>query len=166
MTKFVPVVLGLLLAAPAFAADHQVTQSAKAFSTTSLKANVGDTVSFRNDDAFVHNIFSLSDTQTFDLGTFAKGETRQVKLEKAGMVLLEPIVEVAVTMPDSLSGDVEYAGRGVNVDVRLQQSPESWLTATGYAPLSLFRPSPDAVAAAPPTALRRDSRRRSNSSIS
>jgi len=89
MIKFVPVLLGLLLAAPAFSADHQVTQSAKAFSVATLKAKVGDTISFRNDDAFVHNIFSLSDTQTFDLGTFAKGETRKVTLDKPGKVEVE-----------------------------------------------------------------------------
>lgn len=89
MSKFVPVLLGLLLSVPSWSADHQVAQSAKAFSTTSLKAKVGDTVSFRNDDAFVHNIFSLSDTQTFDLGTFAKGETRKVTLEKEGKVEVE-----------------------------------------------------------------------------
>ena len=28
----------------------------------------------------------------------------------------------------------------MNVDVRLQQTPQAWLTAKGYAPLSLFRP--------------------------
>jgi autotransporter translocation and assembly factor TamB len=45
-------------------------------------------------------------------------------------------------MFESLAGKVDYAGRGMNVDVRLQQTPEAWLTATGYAPLSLFRPTP------------------------
>ena len=103
MIKFVPVLLGLLLSAPALAADHQVTQSAKAFSTTALKAKVGDTVSFRNDDAFVHNIFSLSDTQTFDLGTFAKGESRKVKLEKEGKVEVECAVHPEMKMTVEVS---------------------------------------------------------------
>lgn len=98
MIKFVPVALSLLLAAPAFAADHQVTQSAKAFSAKTLKAKVGDTISFRNEDAFVHNIFSLSDTQTFDLGTFAKGETRKVTLEKEGTVEVECAVHPEMKM--------------------------------------------------------------------
>jgi autotransporter translocation and assembly factor TamB len=40
---------------------------------------------------------------------------------------------------ESLSGKVDYVGKGVNLDVRLQQSPSARLTATGYAPLSLFR---------------------------
>ena len=44
---------------------------------------------------------------------------------------------------ESLAGKVDYVGRGMTVDVRLQQSPASWLTATGYAPLSLFRANPE-----------------------
>jgi autotransporter translocation and assembly factor TamB len=46
---------------------------------------------------------------------------------------------------ESLNGAVDYAGRGVNVDVRLQQTPTAWLTAKGYAPLSLFRATPPEV---------------------
>ena len=76
-------------AAPAFGADIQVSQSGKAFSVATLKAKVGDTISFRNEDPFVHNIFSLSDVQSFDLGTFAKGELRQVKLGNAGKIEVE-----------------------------------------------------------------------------
>lgn len=76
-------------AAPAFGADHVVSQSGKAFSVAALKAKVGDTISFRNEDPFVHNIFSLSEVQSFDLGTFAKGESRQVKLDKPGKIEVE-----------------------------------------------------------------------------
>lgn len=89
MRSFALAAVSLLTALPAFAADHVVTQSAKAFSAKTVQAKVGDSVSFRNDDAFVHNIFSLSDVQSFDLGTFSKGEVRQVKLEKAGRVEVE-----------------------------------------------------------------------------
>ena len=76
-------------AAPAFGADYVVRQSGKAFSVAALKAKVGDTISFRNEDPFVHNIFSLSDVQSFDLGTFAKGEARTVKLDKPGKLEVE-----------------------------------------------------------------------------
>ena len=76
-------------AAPAFGAEILVSQSGKAFSVTALKAKVGDTISFRNQDPFVHNIFSLSDVQSFDLGTFAKGEAREVKLAKPGKIEVE-----------------------------------------------------------------------------
>lgn len=82
-------VASLALSLPALAADHVVSQSAKTFSVKTLQAHLGDTVSFRNDDPFVHNIFSLSDTQSFDLGTYAKGETRKVTLSKEGTVEVE-----------------------------------------------------------------------------
>jgi plastocyanin len=79
----------VLLCIPAFATEHAVQQSGKAFSTTSLKAKVGDTLSFQNNDPFVHNIFSLSEVHSFDLGTFAKGEVRKVILQKAGRLEVE-----------------------------------------------------------------------------
>ena len=44
---------------------------------------------------------------------------------------------------ESLAGKVDYVGPGMNLDVRLQQTPAAWLTATGYAPLSLFRRNPE-----------------------
>src|SRR6185503_15728243 len=37
----------------------------------------------------------------------------------------------------SFTGKVDYAGSGVNLDVRLEQDPQSWLTAKGFAPISL-----------------------------
>ena len=43
---------------------------------------------------------------------------------------------------ESLTGTVNYAERDVTLDVRLQQTPTSWLTAKGSAPLTLFRPNP------------------------
>lgn len=73
----------------AHAADHVVSQSNKTFSTAALSAKVGDQVSFRNDDPFVHNIFSLSEAQSFDLGTFGKGESRALTLQKEGTVEVE-----------------------------------------------------------------------------
>jgi hypothetical protein len=43
---------------------------------------------------------------------------------------------------DALTGKVAYVQNGVDVDVRLQQSPTEWLTAKGTAPLTLFTPTP------------------------
>jgi hypothetical protein len=43
---------------------------------------------------------------------------------------------------ESLGGTIQYGARGIDLDVRLQQSPAAWLTAKGTAPLTLFRPTP------------------------
>jgi plastocyanin len=87
--KYVTTLFVLFASSQALAGDHLVSQTGKTFSKTALQAKIGDSISFRNDDPFVHNIFSLSDIQSFDLGTFAKGETRSVKLEKEGHLEIE-----------------------------------------------------------------------------
>jgi len=46
---------------------------------------------------------------------------------------------------DSFAGKVDYAGRGLTMDVRLDQNPQSWITAKGFAPVSLLRPTPPAL---------------------
>jgi plastocyanin len=83
------ILLAALAATAAYADDHVVTQKGKAFSVATLKAKVGDTLTFENLDPFVHNIFSLSDLQSFDLGTFSKGETRQITLQHKGRLEVE-----------------------------------------------------------------------------
>ena len=76
-------------AGTAQAADHPVTQQGNQFSTKELSVKAGDTVSFRNDDPHFHNIFSLSDTQSFDLGSYPKGESRKVTFNKEGEIDVE-----------------------------------------------------------------------------
>jgi autotransporter translocation and assembly factor TamB len=45
---------------------------------------------------------------------------------------------------ERLGGTAEYAPGGVKLDVRLEQTPQAWLTAKGFAPVSLFRPTTEA----------------------
>ena len=91
-------VLAALLSAVAWAAEHVVGQKNRAFSTNSLKAKVGDTVNFRNDDPFFHNIFSLSDTQSFDLGSYSQGQSRKVTLQKEGRIDVECAIHPEMKM--------------------------------------------------------------------
>jgi len=92
--------MGLVLAIsmPAFAGDQTVGQAKKAFTVGVLKAKVGDTVTFRNDDEFAHNVFSLSDSQSFDLGSYKKGETRNVKLTAPGTIEVECAIHPEMKM--------------------------------------------------------------------
>ena len=84
----------LLTAAAAQAGEITVDQHNKAFvvdgnKVEAITINVGDTIRFRNDDPFFHNIFSLSDLKTFDLGSFPQGQSKTVTFDKAGMVEVE-----------------------------------------------------------------------------
>jgi len=47
---------------------------------------VGSTAQFPNADPIFHNVFSLSGAQPFDLGFYAKGQSRTVKFDHAGVV--------------------------------------------------------------------------------
>lgn len=86
----VALALGALLwGLAAQAEEFLISQKGKAFSTKAMKVKVGDTVTFRNDDPFFHNVFSLSDTQPFDLGSYPQGQSKKVTFGKPGKVEVE-----------------------------------------------------------------------------
>jgi plastocyanin len=51
-----------------------------------IAITTGSTVSFPNDDALFHNVFSLSRAAAFDLGRYPQGDTRTRKFDKAGVI--------------------------------------------------------------------------------
>lgn len=87
--KHLPSALCAALAFSVSAADYDVLQTNKAFSTNHLKVKVGDTITFVNNDPFFHNIYSLSETKTFDLGSYPKGQGRKVTFDQPGTVEVE-----------------------------------------------------------------------------
>ena len=91
--------LGVILwALAAYAEDFTVSQKNKAFSAKNMKVKVGDSVNFRNDDPFFHNVFSLSDTQSFDLGSFPQGQAKKVTFKKEGKVEVECAIHPEMKM--------------------------------------------------------------------
>lgn len=83
-------IAALIAASPwSLAGEHLVSQKDKAFSTKTLDIKAGDKVAFRNDDAFSHNIFSLTDAMPFDLGTYGGGQMKAVTFAKAGKFEIE-----------------------------------------------------------------------------
>jgi plastocyanin len=81
--------LALFAALPAQAAEHVVSQRGKAFSLKKLVVRAGDSVKFVNDDPFNHNVFSLSDIKSFDLGSYGRGLAKSVLMDKTGAVEVE-----------------------------------------------------------------------------
>jgi plastocyanin len=65
-----------------------VEQRGKTFAPHVMAVPVGSTVSFPNFDPIFHNVFSLSKAKPFDLGMYKNGETREVKVDKPGIVRL------------------------------------------------------------------------------
>jgi plastocyanin len=87
-----------ILFPPAFSADYLVDQKDKQFSKKSMKVKVGDVIEFRNSDPFAHNIFSLSDTKSFDLGSYAQGQSKKVTFDKPGKVEVECSIHPSMQM--------------------------------------------------------------------
>jgi autotransporter translocation and assembly factor TamB len=44
---------------------------------------------------------------------------------------------------ESFGGTLNYGGKGVTLDAKLQQNPSTWLTAKGYLPMALFKGKPE-----------------------
>ena len=92
------VAVAVALSVPAQADDHAVGQLKKVFTVPVVKAKVGDTVTFKNDAEFAHNVFSLSSVQEFDLGSYKKGEVRSVKLTTPGTIEVECAIHPEMKM--------------------------------------------------------------------
>ena len=80
------------------AAETEVLQKNKQFSIKSIKVKVGDSANFKNEDAFFHNIFSLSPAKTFDLGSYPQGQSKKVTFDKAGIVEVECAIHPEMKM--------------------------------------------------------------------
>lgn len=71
------------------AKEVEVAQKDKKFSQKAITVKIGDTVSFKNEDSFSHNVFSLSDAKTFDLGSYPQGQAKKITFDKPGTVEVE-----------------------------------------------------------------------------
>src|SRR3569832_2930263 len=87
----VPAVLwaGALAAAEYTVAQHNKTFEKDGAKIDSLTIKAGDTTHFRNMDPWFHNVFSLSELKTLDLGSYPQGQQKPVAFDKAGTVDVE-----------------------------------------------------------------------------
>jgi plastocyanin len=80
-------VVGVASAAPRTPGPKvKIEQKGRTFVPDLVAVTVGDTVSFPNADAFLHNVFSQSGTRKFDLGSFKKGDTKDKEFPSPGVV--------------------------------------------------------------------------------
>jgi plastocyanin len=64
----------------------EIAISDKTFSPHVLVVPVGTTVAFPNHDPFDHNVFSVSDSNSFDLGLYGRGEGKATVFRYPGLV--------------------------------------------------------------------------------
>jgi len=79
------------LEVPAAADDNNhfvMDQNKLSFSPHIMPIPVGSTVEFPNNDKVDHNVFSLSRISPFNLGSYKPGESKSVRFDKPGIIVL------------------------------------------------------------------------------
>ena len=64
----------------------KISHRGRQFSPHVLPIVKGTTIDFLNDDSIYHNVFSLSEANTFDLGIYPEGTSKLVTFEQPGLV--------------------------------------------------------------------------------
>ena len=93
------IALGAVLAASgASAADIDVGQANKQFSTQAVAASVGDVIVFKNDDSVAHNVHSSTKGHRFNLGLQRPGESARLELSEDGTIAIRCAVHPKMKM--------------------------------------------------------------------
>ncbi len=71
---------------PAPTAEFVMSTRFKAFEPTVLAIPVGSAVRFPNRDPILHNVFSVSGGNAFDLGLYGEGEGEGMRFDEVGLV--------------------------------------------------------------------------------
>ncbi|HEY3780183.1 MAG TPA: hypothetical protein VGL56_03805 [Fimbriimonadaceae bacterium] len=69
-------------------ADAMVDQRERTFIPHVSVITTGTTVRFPNDDTISHNVFADYNAKKFDLGVYARGQTKRQKFDKTGVVAM------------------------------------------------------------------------------
>jgi plastocyanin len=92
------------LAAPALAGEVEVTQRDKNFLPQQVSLKVGDTIVFKNEDPIIHNMFSRSEPNDFNLKLQKPGEDMRQTFQAPGEVLvrcaIHPKMKLLVTVEE------------------------------------------------------------------
>jgi plastocyanin len=92
----------------------------------------GSTVTFPNDDALFHNVFSLSRAGAFDLGRYPQGDTRMRKFDKAGVVKVYCHLHSHMSAIIAVFDHPWYAQVGEDGAFTIERVPAGRHTLTGW----------------------------------
>jgi plastocyanin len=123
---------------PTKPATALIEQKNRRFVPETLVVPIGSTVSFPNLDPIFHNVFSLSKVKSFDLGNYARNQTRSVSFTKPGIVFvhchLHPNMAAAIVVsPNAWSTQPDGVGRYELADVPAgKHKVIAWHKAAGF----------------------------------
>ena len=97
-TKLSIILILSSIAMISIAEEFTVGQKNKAFTQKEIKIKVGDSINFINKDPFFHNVYSLADVQTFDLGSYATGMSKTVIFDTKGILTVECAIHPSMVL--------------------------------------------------------------------
>ena len=115
-----------------------IEQNHRQFLPDMLVISAGSTVSFPNLDPIFHNVFSLSQPKTFDLGNYPKDQTRKVTFPKPGIVFVNcrqhpNMTATIVITPNQWNTTADADGRFTLTNVRAgSYQIVAWHKAAGF----------------------------------
>ena len=107
MRKLIPVTIAIvagLSAGALAAANQQIHQKGRVFSSENVTIKKGEAITFVNDDSVPHNIVSTSKGNEFNLGSQAPGMSTDVSFKEPGDVqvlcAIHPRMKMTVKVTD------------------------------------------------------------------
>lgn len=113
----------------------EIRQRNKQFHPRFLLVPLDGTVSFPNDDAVDHNVFSLSPVSSFDLGYYGAGVARQVRFDKPGAVRLYCNIHPGMIADVLVLANPYFARVGADGGFRIQGVPAGRRALRAWFPL-------------------------------
>jgi len=107
---------------PVHPGAFQIGITDKTYAPHVLAVPLGSTVTFPNNDPFDHNVFSVSDSESFDLGLYGRGEAKSRTFSHAGLVrvfcnvhprMVAYVHVLATRFTTQPSGDGSFALAGI-----------------------------------------------------
>jgi plastocyanin len=100
-----------------------LTQKDMAFSPHLLVAVAGQTVLMPNEDDLAHNVFSGSEAQRFNLGIYAKGETKSVVFAQPGIVDVQCSIHKRMNAKVVVVPDAHFTRAEAGAPYRIRDVP-------------------------------------------
>ena len=107
-----------------------VALDARQFRPRVVVIPVGTTINFPNQDPFNHNVFSVTERNDFDLGLYGRGETRERRFTRAGLVRIYCNVHPRMTGAVVIRDNGWYSQPGADGSFSIADVPGGTYTIT------------------------------------
>ena len=104
--------------------EPRISHKGRQFSPGVLPIVKGTTINFFNDDSIYHNVFSLSKSNTFDLGIYPEGTSKFVTFSELGLVKIHCNIHPRMSSTILVLNNTLFAKTGPDGRFRIDGVPD------------------------------------------